>query len=70
MTTDGKCEFDQNVFAFGNNLKTQYEQLLEAYNGGQCGMVLIKNVTTTTKEDRYSKAKHNIILTKVLDETT
>jgi hypothetical protein len=27
-------------------------------------------VTTTTKEDRYSKAKHNIILTKVLDETT
>jgi len=31
--------------------------LLKHYNGGHCGMVLIKNVTTTTtKGDRYLKA--------------
>jgi hypothetical protein len=33
-------------------------------------MVLIKNVTTTTKGDRYLRAQHYTILTKVVDETT
>jgi hypothetical protein len=42
-------EFDQDVFALGNNFITKYEQLLEPYNGGHCGMVLIKNVTIITK---------------------
>jgi hypothetical protein len=32
-------------------------------------MVLIKNVTTPTKRDRYLKAQHYTILTKVVDET-
>jgi hypothetical protein len=45
----GKGEFEQNILVFGNNFIIKYEQLLEAYNGGHCGMVLIKNVTTTTK---------------------
>jgi len=51
LIVNGKVEFNQVVLAFGNNFKTKYEQLLEAYNGGHCGMVLIKNVTTTTKGD-------------------
>jgi hypothetical protein len=38
------------------------------YNGGHYAMVLIKNVTTTIKGDRYSQ--HYIILTKVVDEAT
>jgi hypothetical protein len=41
----------KNIFALGNNFRTEYEQLFEAYNGGQCVMVLIKNVTITTKGD-------------------
>jgi hypothetical protein len=50
LIVDGKGEFDQNVFVFGNNLTIEYEKLLEAYNGGHCGMVLIKNtITTITK---------------------
>jgi hypothetical protein len=49
LITYGKDEFDQDVFALGNNFKTKYEQLLEAYNGGHCAMVVIKNVITTTK---------------------
>jgi hypothetical protein len=65
-----KCEFHQNVFALGNNFITKYEQLLNVYNGGHCGMVLIKNVTTTTKGDRYLRAQHYIIITKFVDETT
>jgi len=68
LIVDGKGEFDQVVFTFGNNFKTQYEQLLQAYNGGHCGMVLIKNVTTTTKGDRYLTAQHYTILTMVVDE--
>jgi hypothetical protein len=33
-------------------------------------MVLIKNVTKTSKENQYLKAQHYTILTKVVDETT
>jgi hypothetical protein len=31
----------------GNNFTMKYEQLLEGYNGRQCDMVFINNVTTT-----------------------
>jgi len=62
LIVDGKAEFDQDVLALGNNFKTRYEQLIKAYNGSHCGMVLIKNVTTTTKGDRYLKAQHYTIL--------
>jgi len=37
------------LYTFGNNFKTKYEQLLEAYNRSQSVMILIKNVTTTLK---------------------
>jgi hypothetical protein len=50
LIVDGKGKFDQNVLLLGNNFKTKYGQLFETYNGGQCVMVLIKNVTTS-KED-------------------
>jgi hypothetical protein len=71
LIIDGKCEFDQVFLAFGNNFRTKYEQLLEAYNGGHCGMVQFKNVTiTTTKGDRYLMAQHYTILTKGVDEAT
>ncbi len=49
LIPNGENEFDQDIIVLGNNFRTKYEQLLEAYNGGHCGMVLIKNVTTTTK---------------------
>jgi len=51
LIANGKGLFDQNILVFGNNFRTKYEQFLETYNGGHCEMVLIKNVTTTTKED-------------------
>jgi len=51
LTTDGQGEFDQDVIILDNNFKIEYEQLLELYNGGQCIMVLFKNVTTTSKGD-------------------
>jgi hypothetical protein len=49
LILDEESEFDQDILVLGNNFRTKYEQLLEAYNGRHCGMVLIKNVTTTTK---------------------
>jgi hypothetical protein len=69
LIIDEKEEFDQNVFALGSNFKTEYEQLLEAYNGGHCAMVLLKFVITTTKENQYLKGQRYKILTKVVDET-
>ncbi len=41
-------------------LVTKYE-LLNVYNGGHYAMVLIKNVTTTTKRNQYLKAQHYTI---------
>jgi len=70
LITHGEGEFDKNVFVLGNNFRIKYEQLLEAYNGGQCAMVLIKNVTTTSKGNRYLRAHYYTILTKVVDEVT
>jgi hypothetical protein len=66
---NGEGEFDQDVLILGNNFRTKYEQLLEAYNVGQCVMVLIKNVTKFSKGNQYLKAQHYTILTKVVDET-
>ncbi len=66
----GENEFDQNVFAFDNNFREEYEQLFEGYNGGQCAMVLIKNVATTLKGYWYLKAQHYTILTKVINKAT
>jgi len=51
LNANGEGVFDQNILTFGNNFRTKYEQLFEAYNGSQCVMVLIKNVTTTLKGD-------------------
>jgi hypothetical protein len=49
LIVDGEGEFDQDVFALGNNFKIEYEELFEAYNKNQCVMVFIKNVAS--KED-------------------
>jgi hypothetical protein len=53
----------------GNNFKTKYEQCLEIYNGGQCIMVLIKNVIATSKVNHFLKAQHSTISNKVIDES-
>ncbi len=70
LIADGECEFDQNVLALGNNFRIWYNQLLEAYNGGLCVMLLTMNVTTTSKGDQYLKAQHYTILIEVVDEAT
>jgi hypothetical protein len=62
--------FNQDVLTLANNFRTKYDQLFEAYNGGQCVMLLIKNVTTTSKGDQYLREQHYTILTKVVDKTT
>ncbi len=69
MITHGQSEFDENVLVLGNNFRIKYEQVLEAYNGGQCAMVLIKNVTTTSKGNQYLRAHSYTILTKVVDKS-
>ncbi len=55
LIVDGESEFNQDIITFGINFRTKYDQLLEVYNGGQCVMLLIKNVTTISKGDQYFK---------------
>jgi hypothetical protein len=50
LIANGEGEFDQDILIFCNNFKTKYEQLFKLYNGGQCVMVLIKNVTKHQKK--------------------
>jgi hypothetical protein len=68
LIVDGEGVFEQHVFILGNNFKIDNEQLLEAYNGGQCIMVLIKNMVTTSKGDRYLRAQQYIVFTKIVEE--
>jgi len=70
LIANGEGEFYKNVLALGNNFKIEYDQLLEVYNGGQCVMLLIKNVTITSKKYRYVRAQHYTILTKLVNKTT
>jgi hypothetical protein len=56
LIADGKDEFNQNILVLGNNFRTKYDQLFEAYNGSQCVMLLIKNMITTSKGDQYLRA--------------
>jgi len=70
LIVDGEGEFDWDVFVLGNDFKVEYEQLLETYNGGQCDMILIKNVPTTSKGNWYLRAHQYTILTKIVDEAT
>jgi hypothetical protein len=51
LIVNGKGVFDQNVFVLGNNFILKCEQLFVTYNGSQYIVILIKNVTTTTKGD-------------------
>ncbi len=70
LIINGEGEFDQGILVFSKNFRTEYEQLFKAYNEGHYAMILIKNVTTTTKKDQYLKAKHYTILAKVINKVT
>ncbi len=56
-----KVNLTKTFLALGNNFRTKYDQLLEAYNGSQCVMLLIKNVITTSKGDQYLRPQHYTI---------
>jgi hypothetical protein len=53
----------------GNMFKIKYEQLHQIYNGDQCIMVLIKNVTITFKGNQVLKTQNYKIFIKVMDES-
>jgi hypothetical protein len=46
MIINEKGKFNKDVLVMGNNFIIKYEQLPEAYNGGQYTMILIKNFAT------------------------
>jgi len=66
LIVDREGEFEQHVL--GNNFKTNNEQLFEAYDGGQCIMVLIKNMVTTSKGDQYLRVQQYIVFTNIVEE--
>jgi hypothetical protein len=67
MIANKEGKFNKDVLAMGNNFKIKYEQLLEAYNGGQYTMVLIKNLATSFKS-YFLKTQYYKIFSKVMGE--
>jgi len=68
LIIDIKGEFDNDVLTISNNFKAKYEQFLEVYKWKSMCLVLIKNMTTTSKGNQYLRAQHYTILTKVVDK--
>jgi hypothetical protein len=53
LIIDIEGEFDQDVLTIGNNFKAKYEQFFQVYKWNLMCLVLIKNMTTTSKGDQY-----------------
>ncbi len=53
LIVDIEGEFDQDVLTIGNNFKAKYEQFLQVYKWNSMCLLLIKNMTTTSKGDQY-----------------
>jgi hypothetical protein len=66
---DNLTEYDQDVVALGPQYQKEYEQIVKAFNNGQCVMVLFKNITYTSIGDRHLRCEIYTILSTVIDES-
>lgn len=65
---DEEDEFDQNILSMGIKFRIEYEPLVDAYNSGNCHMMLIKNVIISPKRGCNLIAQPYTIFTLVVDE--
>jgi len=69
MIVDCESQFDQIVFAFSDQFKTKYDQLVEAKNFNQCVMVLVKNVIAIIVDNWSFQTQPYTILSKMVDDS-
>lgn len=69
QVADGPNIHDHDALAMGPSFKDEYDQLVESYYGGQCTMVLIKNVGQTSSDDRQLFAKDHTIFAQIAEES-
>ncbi len=70
LIADGETENDNDVIALSHHFNKEYTQIVEAFNNGQCVMVLFKNVGVTQQGDRYLLTNASTIVSTVVDDFT
>ena len=69
VVVGGCTESYHDVLALTNTFNVEYGHIVEAFNSGQCMMVLFKNILTTQTQDQYSVTRSHTIITIVTDHS-
>ena len=67
VIADGYTENDNDIVALGPQFQSEYSQILEAFNNGQCVMVLFKNISVSQSGERFLRTEGSTILSTVVD---
>jgi hypothetical protein len=67
IIADGDNDNDNDIIALGPHFQKEYNQIVEAFNSGQCVMVLFKNITISSTGDRYLRTDPSTIISTVID---
>lgn len=67
VIADGFTESDNDIVALGPQFQKEYNQIVEAFNSGQCVMVLFKNLSVSQSGERYLRTEASTIISSVVD---
>jgi hypothetical protein len=67
IIADGDNDNDNDIITLGPHFQKEYNQIVEAFNSGQCVMVLFKNITISYTGDRYLCTDPSTIISTVVD---
>jgi hypothetical protein len=67
IIADGDSNSDNDIIALGPHFQKEYNQIVEAFNSGQCVMVLFKNIAISPTRDRYLCTDASTIISTVVD---
>jgi hypothetical protein len=67
ITVDGYSDSNNDIIALGPHFQKEYNQIVEAFNSGQCVMVLFKNIAISPTRNRYLCTDASTIISTVVD---
>ena len=70
IIVDGDNDNDNDIIALGPHFKNEYNQIVEAFNNGQCIMFLFKNITISSTRDQYLRTVASTIVSTIVDTFT
>ena len=68
IVADGIREEDHDTVGFSRAFHDEYMKIKNAFESGEKVLVIFKNITTTSKYDRFLKTDAFTIVTPVIDE--